>query len=202
MSISSSIFHDFLGSLQLEWFFLSLLKAACHSLSPTTNTHGVFSIFAEGQGHMPLPRVKVVTFLRDKNRSVMSTSRQTNGTHGCLMPPQKVCYHLKVICQVSKERFGADLQSSDITSGMSTNTFEIYMYQSLRAFGSRKSVHLFGIQFKTVETLSKEMLPPPLFTQHWRSGKQCATGMPAVSRYVRPIFRDTFMSETVLCGCY
>jgi hypothetical protein len=64
------------------------------SLSPTTNTHGEFSVSAEGQGHVPLPRVRVVTFLRDKYKSVMSTSRQTNGTYGCLMSPQQVCYHL------------------------------------------------------------------------------------------------------------
>jgi hypothetical protein len=43
-------------------------------LSPTTNTNGVFSISAEGQGHVPLPRAKVVTFLGDKNKSVMSTN--------------------------------------------------------------------------------------------------------------------------------
>jgi hypothetical protein len=66
------------------------------SLSPTTNTHGVFSIFSKGQGHMPLPRVKVVTSLRDEYKSVMSMSRQTNGAHGCLMSPQKVRYHLNV----------------------------------------------------------------------------------------------------------
>jgi hypothetical protein len=58
-------------------------------LSPTTNTQGVFSIFVEGQGHVPLSRVKVVTFLRDKYKSVMS--RQTNG---CLMSPQKVRYYM------------------------------------------------------------------------------------------------------------
>jgi hypothetical protein len=108
------------------------------SLSPT-NTHGVFSIFAQGQGHVPLPRVEVVTFLRDKYKSVMSTSRQTNGTHGCLMSPQKVRYYLKVSSYL-QERFCADLQTSDITPGMSTNTFEIY--QSLRTFGSRKRVYL------------------------------------------------------------
>jgi hypothetical protein len=39
-----------------------------------------------------------------------------------------------------KERFGAYLQTSDITPGMSTNIFEIY--QSLRTFGSRKRVYL------------------------------------------------------------
>jgi hypothetical protein len=43
------------------------------SLSPTTNTHGVFSIFAAGQGHVPTPRVKVVT-LRDNYKSVISMS--------------------------------------------------------------------------------------------------------------------------------
>jgi hypothetical protein len=65
-------------------------------LSPTTNTHGVFSVFAEGQGHVPLPKVKVVAFLRNRYNSVMSTSRQTNGAHGFLMSPQQVRYHLKV----------------------------------------------------------------------------------------------------------
>jgi hypothetical protein len=45
-----------------------------------------------------------------------------------------------VICQASKERFGADLQTSGITLGMSTNTFEIY--QGLRSIGSRKKVYL------------------------------------------------------------
>jgi hypothetical protein len=54
--------------------------------------YGVFSIFAEGHGHMLLGLV--VTFLRDKYKSVMS--RQTNGTDGCLMSLQKVRYHLKV----------------------------------------------------------------------------------------------------------
>jgi hypothetical protein len=49
-------------------------------------------------------------------------------------------YSGAVICQRSKERFGDDLQTSDITPGMSTNTFEIY--QSLRTFGSRKRVYL------------------------------------------------------------
>jgi hypothetical protein len=46
------------------------------------------------------------------------------------MSPQQVRYHLKVeqfnICHASKEGFGADLQTSGITPGMSTNTFEIY----------------------------------------------------------------------------
>jgi hypothetical protein len=41
---------------------------------------------------------------------------------------------------MSKERFGADIQTSNITSGMSTNTFEIY--QSLRTFGSGKRMYL------------------------------------------------------------
>jgi hypothetical protein len=36
--------------------------------------------------------------------------------------------------------FGADLQTSDITPGISTNTFDIY--QSLGTFGSRKRVYL------------------------------------------------------------
>jgi hypothetical protein len=66
------------------------------SLSPTTNTHGVFSVSAEGQGHVPLPRVKVIAFLRDGFKSVISTSGQTNGAHGFLMSPQQVHYHLKV----------------------------------------------------------------------------------------------------------
>jgi hypothetical protein len=61
---------------------------------------------------------------------------------------------------VSKEEFGADLQTSDVTPGMSTNISEIY--QSLRIFGSIKNVYLIGIHFKTLETLPKEMLPPPL----------------------------------------
>ena len=94
-------------------------------------------IFAEGQGHVPLPRVKVFTFLRDKYKSVMSTSKQTNGAHGFLTSLQQVRYHLKV---ASRERFSADLQTSGITPGMSMNTFEIY--QSLRTFGSRKRVYL------------------------------------------------------------
>jgi hypothetical protein len=57
------------------------------SLSPTTNIHGVFSVSSKGQGHMPLPRVKVDAFLRDRYKSVISTSRQTNGAHGFLMSP-------------------------------------------------------------------------------------------------------------------
>jgi hypothetical protein len=69
------------------------------SLSPKTNTHGEFSVSAEGQGHVPLPRVKVVAFLRDKYKLVMSTSRQTDGAHEFLMSlqqVQQVHYHLKV----------------------------------------------------------------------------------------------------------
>lgn len=42
----------------------------------------------------------------------------------------------------------------------------------------------------------------PPFSQHWWNGKQCATGLAAVSRYVRPSFKDTFVYETALCGCY
>jgi hypothetical protein len=66
------------------------------SLSPKTNTHGEFSVSAEGQGHVPLPRVKVVAFLRDRYKLVMSTSGQTNGAHGFLMSPQQMRYHQKV----------------------------------------------------------------------------------------------------------
>jgi hypothetical protein len=66
------------------------------SLSPTKNTHGVFSVTVEGQGQVPLPRVKVVGFLRGRYESVMLTSRRVNGAHGCLMSPHQVCYHLKV----------------------------------------------------------------------------------------------------------
>jgi hypothetical protein len=72
---------------------------------------------------VPLPRVKVVTFSRNKYKSVMSTSRQTNGAHGCLMSRQK--WGATIICQTFKESFLADLQTSDITPGMSKNTFEI-----------------------------------------------------------------------------
>jgi hypothetical protein len=109
------------------------------SLSPKTNTHGEFSVSTEGQGHVPLPRVKVVAFLRDRYKLVMSTSRQTNGAHGfatsALSPKSEA-----VICHASKERFGADLQISGITHGMSTNTFEIH--QSLRSIASRKKAYL------------------------------------------------------------
>jgi hypothetical protein len=35
------------------------------SLSPKTNTHREFSVSAEGQGHVPLPRVKIVAFLKE-----------------------------------------------------------------------------------------------------------------------------------------
>jgi hypothetical protein len=66
------------------------------SLSPTTNTHGVFSVSEKSQGYVPLPRVKVVAFLRDRYKSVMSMSRQTNGAHRFLMSPQQVRYNLKV----------------------------------------------------------------------------------------------------------
>jgi hypothetical protein len=75
-----------LDSLQHGAFFLSLLKVACHYHRKQTHT--------ECSRYLPLPRVKVVTFLRDK--SVMSMSRQTNGAHGCLKSPQKVRYYLKV----------------------------------------------------------------------------------------------------------
>jgi hypothetical protein len=74
--------------------FSSLLKAACHY--HREQTHGVFSVSAEGQGHVPLPRVKVVAFLRDSYKSVMSTSRQTNGAHGFLISPQQMRCHLEV----------------------------------------------------------------------------------------------------------
>jgi hypothetical protein len=66
------------------------------SVSPTTNTHGVFSVSAAGQGQVPLPRVKVIAFFRDRYELVMATSRQTNGSHGFLMTLQQVHYHLKV----------------------------------------------------------------------------------------------------------
>jgi hypothetical protein len=66
------------------------------SLSPTTNTYRVFSVSAEGQGHVPLPRVNVVAFLRDGYKSVISTSKQMNGAHGFLMSPQQVRYYLKM----------------------------------------------------------------------------------------------------------
>jgi hypothetical protein len=66
------------------------------SLSPKTNTHGEFSVSTEGQGHVALPSVKAVAFLRDRYKLVMLTSRQTNGAHGFLMSPQQVHYHLKV----------------------------------------------------------------------------------------------------------
>jgi hypothetical protein len=65
-------------------------------LSLTTKTHRVFSVFAEDQGHVPLPRVKVVAFLRYRFKSVMSTSIQMNEAHGFPMFPQQVRYHLKV----------------------------------------------------------------------------------------------------------
>jgi hypothetical protein len=45
------------------------------------------------------------------------------------MSPQNVRYHLKVeqlFARRPRREFGADLQTSDITPGMSTNTFEIY----------------------------------------------------------------------------
>jgi hypothetical protein len=77
------------------FFFLFSLESGM-SLSPTTNTHGVFSISTEVQGHLPLPRVKVVAVLRNRYKSVMSTPRQTNRAHGFLMSPQQVRYHLKV----------------------------------------------------------------------------------------------------------
>jgi hypothetical protein len=105
-------------------------------------THGVFSIFAKGRGQMPLPRIKVVTFLIHRYKSVMSTIRQMNGANGCLMSSKKALspYKGAVICQVAKERLGADPQTSGNTPGMSTNTFE--MSQSLRSSGSRKRVYL------------------------------------------------------------
>jgi hypothetical protein len=77
---------------------------------------------------------------------------------------------------------------------MSTNTFEIY--QSLRGIGSRKKVYLIWIQLKTFGALSKEILPPPF------RNIDDATGLASVSRYVRPLFIDTFVYKTALCGCY
>jgi hypothetical protein len=171
-------------------------------LSPTTNTYEMLSIFA-GQGHVLLPTVKVVTFLRHKYKSVMSMARQTNGAHGCLMSPQKVCYftlkwssylpdvHKEVWCWHTNIR---------LTPGMSTNTFEIY--QSLRTFGSRQRVYLIWIYFKTVEILSKEMLHPPSCNiDEVESNAQQAWQLSA-DMSDHAIFRDTFVCETVLCGCY
>jgi hypothetical protein len=112
----------------------------------------------------------------------MSTARKTNGAHGCLISPQKVRYftlkwsiyfpnvHKEVCCWPTNIRH---------YHGISMNTFEIY--QSLKTFGSRKRVYLMWIQFKTVETLLKEML----HSSSCNSGKQCTTGMAAVGRYVR-----------------
>jgi hypothetical protein len=54
------------------WMIFLVSLESDMSLSPTTNTNGVFLIFDEGQGHVPLPRVKVVIFLRDKYKSVKS----------------------------------------------------------------------------------------------------------------------------------
>jgi hypothetical protein len=85
-----------LGSLQHGYFFLSLLKAAiCHYHRQQTHTK-CFRYPPNVKVTLPRVRVKVVTFLRGKYKSVMSSSRQTNGTHGCLTSPQKVGYHLKV----------------------------------------------------------------------------------------------------------
>jgi hypothetical protein len=58
LSLSLSHIQYFMIRQFATWmiFFLVSLESGM-SLSPTTNTHGVFSIFAEGQGHVPLPRV-------------------------------------------------------------------------------------------------------------------------------------------------
>jgi hypothetical protein len=106
------------------------------SLSPTTECFRY--LLFKGQDHVPLPSVKVVAFLRDKYKSVMSTSRQRNGTHGFLMSLQQVHYHLKVEQLFARRPrrglvAGADGQSSGITPVISMNTSEIY--KSLRYIG-------------------------------------------------------------------
>jgi hypothetical protein len=91
---------------------------------------------------------------------------------------------------------------------MSTNTFEIY--QSLRTFGSRKRVYLIWIQFKTVEALSKEMLPPPLLAtltkwkamcnKHDRCQQICQTN---IQRYICLWDSAVWLlsePEVVICG--
>jgi hypothetical protein len=93
LTLSQSLFR-------LQYFMISYAVYNMNDFSCLTindnKYKGVFSIFAEGQGHVPLPRVKVAVFLGDEYKSVMSKSRQTNGAHGCLMSPKKVRYHLKV----------------------------------------------------------------------------------------------------------
>jgi hypothetical protein len=179
------------GSLQHGWFFLSLLKAACHY--HRQQTHMEFSRYS--------PKVKVtshyqglrslITFLRDKYKSVMSTSRQTDGAHGYLMSPQKVRYHLKVEQSFARSpRRGLMLTYKHQTLHLAWARIHL---RFTRAWGPLVVGRGCSLKTVTVETLSKEMLHPPPFSQHWRSGKQYATGM---------TFRDTFVYETALCGCY
>jgi hypothetical protein len=94
----------------------------------------------------------------------MLTSRQTNGAHGWLMSPQKVRYHLKVEqLFVKRPRRGLVLTYKQQTLRLAWTRIHLRFSRALRTSGSRKRVYLMQIwiQFKPVETLSKEMLHPP-----------------------------------------
>jgi hypothetical protein len=88
----------------------------------------------------------------------MSTSRQTNGAHGCLMFPQKV--RLKVEQLFARHPRGGLVLTYKYQTLRLAWAWIHLNYQSLRTFDSRKRVYLIWIQFKTVETLWKKCYPP------------------------------------------
>jgi hypothetical protein len=189
----------FLSSLQHWWFFLSLLKPACQYHRQQTHTGCFRSVF--NIRRRPLPRVKVVTFLRDMYKSVMSTSRQTNGAHGCLMPPQKVRFHLKMEqLFAGRPWIGLVLTYKHQTLHLAWARIHLRFTRAWGHLVVGRGCIWFESSSKQLRLCQKKCYPP--FSQHWQSGKQCATSMTAVSRYVRLIFRDTFVYETALCGCY
>jgi hypothetical protein len=131
----------------------------------------------------------------------MSAWRQTNGSHGCVISPQKVCHHLTVEQWFSRcpRRGLVPTYKHQILR----LTWERIHWKYTRVCGplivGRGSIRSKSNSKQLI--LCQKTLPLPLL-QHWWSGKQCATGMTVVSRYVRPIFRDAFVYETALCGCY
>jgi hypothetical protein len=80
---------------------------------------------------------------------------------------------------------------------MSTSAFEIY--QSLRSFGSWKKVYLILIQLKKILGFVKRNVisPLPATLMKWKA--MCKTDLAAVSRYVRLLFKDTFLSMRQRC---
>jgi hypothetical protein len=181
----------FLRQFATRIFFLSLLKAVCHYQRRNKSTYGVFSIFADGQGHLPLPKVKVVTFLWDKCTSVTSRSRQTIGAHGCLISSQKVNHHIKVEQLFARRpRRGLVLKYKRQTSRLVWARIHLGFTRAWGPLVVGKESILSESSSKHLRISHKKCIPQRLATL---TKKQCAICMVAVSRYVRPIFSDTFV---------